>query len=51
MKTVKCYNCGKEFVDKYYDPKLPLAERIYCDECVDELIRIGKSSSSKQTSK
>jgi len=36
MKT-ECYKCKKIFDDINYNPDLPLAKRIYCNECVNEL--------------
>jgi len=32
-----CYKCKREFEDKNYNPNLPLAKRIYCNECIDKI--------------
>ena len=32
-----CLRCGVEFEDENYHPELPLAKRIYCNKCIDEL--------------
>ena len=32
-----CLKCGEEFEDINFNPELPLAKRIYCDDCVDEI--------------
>jgi len=37
MKTETCFRCKKEFEDENYNPELPLAKRIFCNKCVDEL--------------
>ena len=39
-KTQKetCLKCGEELEDINFNPKLPLAKRIYCDDCVDFFI-------------
>ncbi len=38
-KTEKetCLKCGSDFEDKNYNPELPLAKRIYCNKCIDEM--------------
>lgn len=36
-KEVKCVKCNKNFVDVNYMDKFPLIERIYCNECLDEV--------------
>ncbi len=38
-----CQKCGIEFEDKNYNPKLPLAKRIYCNKCVNELWKKRKT--------
>lgn len=32
-----CLRCGVEFKDENYNLNLPLAKRIYCKKCIDEL--------------
>lgn len=41
MTTEKetCLRCGVELDDENYNPNLPLAKRIYCNKCIDELNR------------
>lgn len=38
MNKEICHRCKEEFEDENYNPDLPLARRIYCDKCVDELM-------------
>lgn len=32
-----CLRCGNKFIDENYDKNLPLAKRIYCNKCLNEL--------------
>jgi len=36
-KIIRCMRCGKEFEDKNFMPSYPLAVRVYCDKCLDEI--------------
>lgn len=42
-KKVTCSKCGKEFEDVNFMPKLPLAERTLCNDCVDKEWRKKKN--------
>lgn len=39
MKEVKCHKCGEDFEDVNYSKETPLAERIYCNNCLDKMER------------
>ena len=41
MKINKCIECLKEFPDPNFIKELPLADRVYCNECLDILIKNG----------
>jgi len=36
-KKETCLKCGGEFEDENYNTDLPLAKRIYCNKCIDEI--------------
>jgi hypothetical protein len=36
-KIVSCIKCGSSFEDVNFMPSYPLAERIYCNSCLDEI--------------
>jgi len=35
-----CLKCGGEFEDENYNKDLPLAKRIYCNKCIDEMSEV-----------
>jgi hypothetical protein len=37
MTTESCLNCGLDFEDINYIPSLPLAKRVYCNDCLNKL--------------
>ena len=38
MTEIKCYKCEKMFEDVNYKKEYKNAKRLYCNECVDELL-------------